>query len=290
MFNSDAGSVCPFPVSASLSQDMLSFEPGEMERYPAHSRQRLRLEILKRVQLRCLRRSRLALFLTEYARDVIGRYGPLPQTVIIPHGIDAVFRETSRGRRPWPGAGEPLRCLYVSNVAPYKHQWNVVEAVARLRQATLRDIRLRLVGGGTGPSLRRLQATVARVDPHNEFVELVAFVPHDCIPAEIAAADLFLFASTCENLPITLLEAMATGIPVCSSNRGPMREVLGTDAAYFDPEDPASIESAIRLMIDNETQREIYRASSLERSARFTWHTCADRTWAALAAAAQLPR
>jgi glycosyltransferase involved in cell wall biosynthesis len=265
---------------------MLSFEPGEIQRYPWSSRARLRLEILKFVQLRRLKRSKLAVFLSEHARTVIGRYTELQRTVIIPHGIDPAFRAVSLNRRPWPIEG-PIRCLYVSNAAPYKHQWHVVEAVARLRQTSTHDIRLRLVGGGRGPSLERLLKAVDQFDPHHKFVELIDFAPHASIPNELATADLFLFASSCENLPITLLEAMASGIAICSSDRGPMPEVLGPDADYFDPEAPAKIADGLRTMIEDPVRREALRASSLVRSASYTWEACAEKTWAALATIAR---
>lgn len=286
LFNSDAGSVCPFQEAATLSQDMLSFEPGEIQRYPWSSRARVRLEILKFVQLRRLKQSKLAVFLSEHARAVISKHSSLQRTVIIPHGIDPVFRAVSLTRRPWPQQGA-IRCLYVSNAAPYKHQWHVVEAVARLRQTSIHDVRLRLVGGGRGASHERLLKSVDRFDPQREFVELVDFSPHELIPNELAAADLFIFASSCENLPITLLEAMASGIAICSSDRGPMPEVLGPDAAYFDPEAPETIASALRSMIEEPIRRETLRASSLARSECYTWEACAEKTWAALATIAQ---
>lgn len=282
LFNTDAGSVCPFPVSATLSQDMLSYEPGEMQRYPWGSRARLRLEILKFVQLQRLKRSTLSIFLSNHARSVIGKATFLPYAEVIPHGVDDAFRLVSRNRRSWPERG-PIKCLYVSNAAPYKHQWHVIEAVAQLRQISTHDIRLRLVGGGQGRSNDRLTKAADRFDPHRDFVELIDFAPHETIPAELAAADLFVFASSCENLPITLLEAMASGIAICSSDRGPMPEVLGLEAAYFDPEVPATIADAMRSMIEDPARREVFGAASQARSAGYTWEACAEKTWAALA-------
>lgn len=171
----------------------------------------------------------------------------------------------------------------ICNAAPYKHQWSVIEAVAALRRATSIDIRLRLVGGGRGPAIARLRAAMGRFDPNDEFVETLDFVPHDEIPAELAAADLFCFASSCENLPITLLEAMASGIPICSSDRGPMPEVLGRDACYFDPEVPSSIAEALKRMIEDDEYRELCRAVSLARLGDATPGSGAEKTWQTLA-------
>ena len=53
----------------------------------------------------------------------------------------------------------------------------------------------------------------------------------------LADANLFVFASSCENMPNTLVEAMAIGLPIACSDRGPMPEVLRDGGVYFDPED-----------------------------------------------------
>ena len=236
VFNTDAGSVCPARRSVTLSQDMLSFEPGEMERYGV-SRARLRLEALRIVQARSLKRARLAIYLTEHARRTIEQQiGRTSRSIVIAHGIDTKFRAIAGSRRRFP-AGEPVKCLYVSNTAPYKHQWHVVEAIAFLRREG-HTVELALVGGGSGPAHDRLDRAVVKFDPRREFVTQTGFVPNDAIPDYLARSDLFIFASSCENLPITMLEAMASGIPICSSNRGPMPEVLGEAGSYFDPERP----------------------------------------------------
>src|SRR5690606_24895104 len=127
-----------------------------------------------------------------------------------------------------------------SNAAPYKHQWHVVEAIAKAR-AQGADLSLFLVGGGKGAAQQRLEDAIKRHDPKGEFVKQVEFLEHAKIPAVIAEADVFVFASSCENLPITLLEGMAAGLPIACSDRGPMPEVLQDGGAYFDPEDPEAI-------------------------------------------------
>lgn len=281
LYNTDAGSICPFRPSATLSQDMLSFDPGEMQRYGI-SKARLRLEILKVVQVRSLRRAELAIFLSEHARQIISQVASqFRNSVVIPHGIDDRFRAVAASRRPWPVSG-PVRCLYISNAAPYKHQWHVVEAVSGLRQEGY-DIELLFVGGGRGPALKRLTLAMERFDPGRNFVRLEDFVPNERIPDYLSQADLFIFASSCENLPVTLLEAMASGIPICSSDRGPMPEALGENGCYFDPEQPVSISGAIRSMIDKPERRECRRVDSFERSKKYTWQRCAKETWKALA-------
>lgn len=286
LFNTDAGSVCTFSPSVTLSQDMLSFEPGEIERYPWPSRARIRLELLRFIQLNRLKKSTVALFLTEHARRVISELTRLKASSVVAHGIDARFFEAALGRRVFPDNGQ-IHCLYVSNAAPYKHQWQVVEAIARLRARTGADLRLRLVGGGSGPAMDRLQAAITAHDPSRSFVVQDAFIPSSGIIDALRSADLFIFASSCENLPITLLEAMASGLPIASSDRGPMPEVLGADGFYFDPERPDTIAAAVQRLVSEQSAREHSARSGRERAMQYTWARSADESWRLLASIAE---
>jgi glycosyltransferase involved in cell wall biosynthesis len=282
MFNTDAGSVCPFQPCVTLSQDMLSFEPGEILRYPWPGRARARLTLLRFLQILRLKQSVVAIFLSGHAQRVIGQLAPTRQSVIIPHGVDEEFLSNTN-TTSFAKPSNRVRCLYVSNAAPYKHQWNVVEAVARLRKDFGFDVGLRLVGGGSGPALNRLDATIARHDPERRFVEKREFVGRNEILDELLHADVFVFASSCENLPITLLEAMASGLPIACSNRGPMPEVLKDAGVYFDPEDPETIAAAIRLLIEDLPLRRSLAARARDYARNFTWSRCAESTWSVLA-------
>jgi glycosyltransferase involved in cell wall biosynthesis len=262
---------------------MASFEPGEMQRF-GWSRARLRLELLKTIQVRSLRAATGALFLTSYAADVIQQFtGPLPHVRVIPHGISDAFRVARSGART-PAATEAIRCVYVSNTDLYKHQWHVVSAIAQLRRAGHR-VTLRLVGAGSGwgPALELLERTIAREDPDHAFVEVVGAVPHAEIPSELAKADLFVFASSCENMPNTLVEAMAAGLPIACARRGPMPEILRDAGTYFDPENPSSIAAAVeRLVVDLPLRTRLaQQAAQLARE--YSWQRCAEETWAFVA-------
>lgn len=95
----------------------------------------------------------------------------------------------------------------------------------------------------------------------------------------LAEADLFIFASSCENMPNTLLEAMAVGLPIACSNRGPMPEVLDDGGVYFDPEDAVSIANSVEQLIkDPDLRAKIARRAS-QLSEQYSWSRCAEETW-----------
>jgi glycosyltransferase involved in cell wall biosynthesis len=281
LFNTDAGTVCGFRPAVVMSQDMLSYEPGEMRRFGL-SAARLRLILLRILQTRSMRRAAGVVFLTDYAARIIqGATGRLPRLAVIPLGVGADFRQaTSAGT---PASSGTIRCLYVSNALMYKHQWTVVKAVGELR-ARGHNVSLLLAGGGTGRAQRLLDEEIARTDPRGEFVREVGFIRHREIPALLANADLFIFASSCENMPVTLVEAMAGGLPIACSNRGPMPEILQDGGVYFDPESHESVTAAVEKIVMDRSMRVAIGRRARELSEQYSWARCADETWAFLSA------
>ncbi|MFZ5875385.1 MAG: glycosyltransferase family 4 protein [Nitrospirota bacterium] len=278
LFHTDAGAVCGFRPSVVMSQDMLSYEPREMRRYGL-SVARLRLILLRIIQTRSMKRADGVVFLTQYASRVIQQViGGLRRISVIPLGVGAAFRQRTPADGWARGPGGKIRCLYVSNALLYKHQWMVVRAIGDLRSRG-HNLSLLLVGGGAGRAQRLLDGEIARTDPQRDFIETKGFVPHDEIPALLAKADIFVFASSCENMPVTLVEAMASGLPIVCSARGPMPEIIKDGAVYFDPENPTSISIAIEQIIMDHGMRESMAKRAKDLSAQYSWARCASETW-----------
>lgn len=282
LFCTDASTFSRFQPLVVMSQDMLQYEPGTIRAFRL-GRAWLRQRALLVVQNKAMRRAEGVIFLSEYAaRKVQEKTGKLKQFKIIHHGIDNRFKDF-HANKPWPNdRKEPIKCLYVSPVWEYKHQWNVVRAIEILRQQG-HHITLLLVGGGNRHSLGKLWEQIERSDPNHEFVQHLGFVPQEELLTYYANSDFFVFASSCENLPITLLEAMATGLPVACSDRGPMPEVLQGGGVYFDPENAISIASAVEKIINDKDLRSSISKRAKELALIYSWKRCASETWSFLA-------
>jgi len=277
VFATDASTLCSFSPMVVLSQDMLSYEPGVMHHF-GYGLARLRLIAILYVQNFAFRRAAGVMFLTQYAGDVIQRScGILKNVAYVPHGVGENF--ISRQAVVNVGEKRPLRCLYISPVWEFKHQWVVVRAIAALRERGY-ELCLDLVGGGSEAAIRLLQQQVEESDPEQQFVRYHESVPQCQLPEMIADADLFVFASSCENLPITLLEAMAVGVPIACSNRGPMPEVLQDGGVYFDPEEDQSIATAIERLVNDYSLRQALAGRAKVLSRQYSWQQCAEQTWA----------
>jgi glycosyltransferase involved in cell wall biosynthesis len=282
LLNTDAGTVSRFSPAVTMSRNMLPFEEGEMQRY-GFGKRRLRLELLKIVQAASLRRSAGAIFLTKYASKKIQCYsGPLRNVAHIPHGIGDNFKTNIPERCKKWSQQTTVRCIYVSPIAPYKHQGNVIRAIGHLQRQGYK-VTLKLLGGGDASDINQIVRQIQCSDLQFESVDLAGTAKHSDIPAQLDNSDLFIFASSCENMPNALMEGMAKGLPIACSDRGPMPEVLKDGGIYFDPEDYFSIAKSIQLLIDEPELRRSKSQRAKLIAMEYSWARCGNETWAFLA-------
>jgi glycosyltransferase involved in cell wall biosynthesis len=271
-----------FHPYVSMSQSLLPFAPDDPNRYGL-SLGRLRMLLLLRDQTRSFSRADGVIFLTRYAEEVVRRHLTRlnGRAVVIPHGVHRKFF-----RPPPPltafSAQRPVTLLYVSLIVPYKHQGEVAQAVAELRREGL-PVRLDLVGPASPKDRERLQRQLRQLDPGGAFLRYLGAFPYNEMAPVYHGADLFIFASVCETISMLLMEAMASGLPIACSNRGPMPEVLGQAGVYFNPEDPAEIAACLRTMICSPGMRSRYAQAAYERAQSYSWEKCANSTFGFLA-------
>jgi glycosyltransferase involved in cell wall biosynthesis len=281
-----AGSFHPV---VTMSQNLLPFDWHELKRF-GFSLMSLKLCLLRLVQGVTFRRAEGLIFLTRYAeRTVLAAIEKTrAMTTVIAHGIAPRFLQPVREQLTLEelSVQRPLRVLYVSIVDVYKHHDKVAAAVGLLHESGL-PISLDLVGPAYGPALKKLQQAMKQVNQEAEVVRYHGPVAHERLHEWYAKADAFVFASSCENLPIILLEGMAAGLPIACSERGPMPEVLGDSGVYFDPESVESIAAALRQLVVDRDLRSHLAQDASRRAASFSWEVCAGQTFAFLAQMAQ---
>lgn len=279
---------CSMPT-VTMSQNMLPFEPLEALRFGRWSGMRLKMWLLRQSQIRSFKRAHGLIFLTQYAREAVKRW--LGKTkglqALIPHGVEPRFAANPKQQKPLQQYSfhRPFTFLYVSILMPYKHQVQVAKAASDLRRAGC-PVRVRFVGAESGRYGKQFSKILRQIDPQKEFLIWPGCIPFEDLHVEYQVADAFLFASSCENLPNILIEAMTAGLPVACSNRGPMPEVLGDAAVYFDPVWPHEIATAMQKLIHNADVRAIKSMQARELSRSYSWHRCAKETFEFIAAVA----
>jgi glycosyltransferase involved in cell wall biosynthesis len=272
-----------------MSQNMLPFEPEEAIRFGRWSWMRLKMWLLRQSQGRSFKQADGLIFLTQYARGRVCRWLGRGQGLhaLIPHGIEPRFAAYPKPQRTLNNYSfeRPFAFLYVSILMPYKHQIEVARAASVLRQAGC-PVRVKFIGADWGRYGQEFRKALRQLDPGEEFLVWPGAMPFSSLHSEYQDADAFVFASSCENLPNILIEAMAAGLPIACSKSGPMPEVLGNAGVYFDPMQSQDIAKAMRTLVDSAELRERLAVRAKELSCAYSWKRCAIDTFEFIAAVA----
>lgn len=211
---------------------------------------------------------------TAHARDqIVEHLGIDPGRIdVIPHGLDhdrfapAPSEQDDALLRP---LGLPGRfVLYPANMWPHKNHDRLIDALALTER---RDMHLVLTGQRYGryDALReraRSAGVEARLHHHGH-------VPADLLAPLYRAAAGLVFPSLFEGFGIPVIEAMACGCPVATSDRSALPEVVAGAGLLFDATDPADIARAVDELAT--AGRAPRAAAGLARAAEFTWERCA---------------
>jgi glycosyltransferase involved in cell wall biosynthesis len=156
--------------------------------------------------------------------------------------------------------------LFVSSLWPYKNCDGLLRAWALVRHE-LGDRQLAIVGPGRDEKyLAELRSLAAELDITADVV-FVGGVPLQETVSFYRAADVFVYPSLNETFGLPILEAMACGCPVVTSDTSAMPEIAGGAAVLCDPKDPASIARAIAEAAGQDRLRD----QGLRRASQFTW-------------------
>lgn len=203
-----------------------------------------------------VRRSRIVITISEHAREtLIERLGLRPERVRAIHfGVDLARFSPGEGPR------EPF-LLYPANRWRHKNHDRLFQAFALVRRERP-ELSLVLTGAGHEGK------------PLPEGVEAPGRVPAGELVRLYRTASALVFPSLYEGFGQPALEAMACGCPVAVSTAGPLPEVCGDAARYFDPTSVEETAEAISDVLDHPDE---LVARGLERAASFTWDECARR-------------
>ena len=219
---------------------------------------------------------------SAFVADELVRFLRVPRgrVAVVHEGLGrSVDARTAAGDLPRPVAERlaarprPL-VLTASAKRPHKNLARLIRAVALIpphRRPLL------VLPGYPTPYESELRALARSLGIEGE-VCLLGWVADRELDALYARASCFVFPSLYEGFGLPVLEAMARGVPVATSDRASLPEVAGDAALYFDPLSPRSIAAALERLLADENLAARLRSQGRERARRFTWDACAEGT------------
>ncbi|MCG8440962.1 MAG: glycosyltransferase family 4 protein [Caulobacterales bacterium] len=210
----------------------------------------------------------------DEVRSVVGR--DLGDRVrVVYEGVSPAFfepaDESSLDRLPGLPDAETPFILATGKIGPRKNIQGVLAAMAELKDVIPHHL---VLVGGDGWDADAALAGLA--DPAlQRRVHMIGYVGDDQLRALYHRAALYVHPSLYEGFGLTVLEAMATGTPVVTSDRSALPEVAGDAARLVDPTDPAALAAAIRDICEDAALRDTLISRGIERARAFRWDECA---------------
>jgi L-malate glycosyltransferase len=216
---------------------------------------------------------------SSFLAEVFARYGV--STEIVPNIVDLEkFRPEPRSGST-NGAGP--------RVLVARHLEAIYDVETGLRAFQLLKERFpsaELDVAGTGPEAGRLARLASELGV-DASVRFLGRVPNDEMPALYRCADIALNTSLVDNMPISILEALASGVPVVSTRVGGVPALVedGKEAALVAPRDPVEMAGALARIWSDPKRRESLRLAGLKRVRAYGWESV-RRQWGSVYAKA----
>ncbi|WP_209560401.1 glycosyltransferase family 1 protein [Frigoribacterium sp. PvP032] len=228
---------------------------------------------------------------SQATADEVARWAGAPARPIVVsfHGVDTErYSPGSRAReaemRRSLAIGEAPYVAFVGTVEPRKNVGPLLDAITRLAERRPELAPRLLLAGGRGwdePVIERLEAAAP-----GAAYRWLGYVDEQLLPSFVASSTLVAYPSVGEGFGLPILEALASGVPVVTTDRLAAPEVGGDVAVYCEP-DAASIENALEALLDDDARRDELGRRGRERGLTFTWRRTADEHAAVYAGAAR---
>lgn len=271
-----------------LVRNMKYFDPQFQAKYRELGRHFTRIRFRRWHSLFSVRAAEAVLFPTRAMEEVVGTHVSLTgkSTHALHYGYDrSHFASAARDEDNVPEMlqqhldGDGPFLLNVSTYAVHKNLETLIEALPLLLDRY--------------PNLKLLTTTSREQTSDKEeydvltkrAVELgvsgawteLGYVPHDELPSVYRAADAYVFPSFTESFGHSMVEAMASGLPVVAADTNVNREVCADAGSYFEPFDPTDCAETLRGVLGNGSRRTEMAQASVRRAKDFSWEQYTER-------------
>lgn len=241
---------------------VLNYRGGEAESFFSHS--------FRSVET-TLRLARVVAVPSSFLAGVFARFGV--STDIVPNIID--LEKFRPGPRAGTTNGAGPRVLIARHLEAIYDVETGIRAFQLLRERFPRAL---LDVAGTGPEAAKLARLASELEVEGS-VRFLGRVPNEEMPALYRSSDLALNPSLVDNMPISILEALASGVPVVSTRVGGVPALVedGKEAVLVAPHDPVAMAGALARLWSDSAQRERLREAGSKRARSYGWDSVRDQ-------------
>lgn len=162
--------------------------------------------------------------------------------------------------------------LSISNRFVWKNYFRLIQSFNILKnKCGLNNIKLVLIGEKKCEAEEYRIAEYINANNLSVYVKIIPFIDQSLLHNFYKGARVYVFSSMEETFGLTILEAMASGIPVACANWGAIPEIAGTAGVYFDPLDIEDMATVLKNVLVNEPLRKQQVDIGLMQSSKFSW-------------------
>jgi len=223
----------------------------------------------RRLIPRVAKQARLIITNSEYSKwEIVRHLGIAEDRIrVTPLAASPEFKPTPGSQKSNP------YFLYVGNLEPRKNLERLIEAFARMPQ---KDHELLIVGdrwyrGEAAEKKVRALGLTGRV-------KFLGYVPRTELPSLYSGATAFVYASLLEGFGLPVVEAMACGAPVITSNNSSLKEIANGASLLVDPQNVEELSRAMSNLADDKALRRELSAKGVKRAQAFSWENTARLT------------
>jgi glycosyltransferase involved in cell wall biosynthesis len=192
---------------------------------------------------------------------------------VIPNGVDLnIFVPLEN--KEFPDSTSQIKFALTSQLIPRKGIQHLIQAISMLSEEHRKRLKINIYG--TGPYKTELEKMIDS-SGLNEQIQLCGLIAKENMCQTLQSNDMFIMSSLQEGLPLSLLEAMACGLPPIVTRVGDVESVItnNQDGILIQPASPEEIKSALEKVLNNPSIISEMRDKTIGRSHEFSW----DKIW-----------
>jgi len=215
--------------------------------------------------------------ISEYGKSEMLRYFDIDEERIqvTPLAANDCFRPIEKKERELIKNGIPEEyILFIGTLEPRKNLITLLKSYLSLAPDIREKHKLVLAGkkGWLHSEVKQL------IHQNQKYIYYLGYVPEEKLPSLYSGSLFFVYPSYYEGFGLPILEAMACGTPVITSNRSSMPEIAGDAAVLFNPDNQQELYSTMMLLIQDEELRSEMSRKGIIQAAKYSWEKTARKT------------